>query len=82
MAVMISTCASELVVPFCERFGIRTPFGLSRNHYLASLKPLESVHEHGPIELMQNISADLNNQVWAYAEDVAIERGMVELAQR
>ncbi len=40
------------------------------------------MHEHRPIDLVQDVSPDLYSIVRAYAEDIAIERRMMQTAQR
>jgi hypothetical protein len=45
------------------------------------LKALDAVQKHGAVLLSKNVLANLNDQVWAHAQDVPIESSMMELAQ-
>lgn len=42
---------------------------------------LESVLQHGPVYLIKNVVANLDDEVRTHTENVAVERGMVQLAK-
>lgn len=43
---------------------------------------LEAVTEHRTVLLGEDVTANLNDKIGSYAEDVAVEGGVVDLAQR
>jgi hypothetical protein len=38
--------------------------------------------QHRPIDFIENVQAHLDAVVWGHTDDVAVERGMMQLAQR
>jgi hypothetical protein len=54
---------------------------LTRNGKTLALKPLKSVQEHGTIDLLENVQADVYSAIRANAENVLIVRRVVELAE-
>jgi hypothetical protein len=43
---------------------------------------LNAVAEHWAVDLLEQATRDVNGQVGAYADQLGVERGVVELAQR
>src|SRR5207249_11961577 len=47
-----------------------------------ALKALQPVLKHRPVDLFQDVEAHLDLEVGRDADDVGVERGMMELAER
>lgn len=78
-----SACRAELVPALFEERATGTVGGASRNvRERQPVEALEAVHEHRAIHLAEDVVADVHDQVGADTHDVAIERGVVQTAQR
>lgn len=49
---------------------------------LVSLELLEAMTEHRAVDLLQDVLAHFDNQVRTDADNMTVERGVVQLAQR
>lgn len=65
-----------------EPLWIRSKSGGARNVDLLPLEALESMAEHGAVLLAQDVLPHFHDEVGANAEEVPIEGGMMEFAQR
>ena len=48
---------------------------------LTAVKLLEAMAQHRAVDLVEDVTSDLDNQIRADADDIPVERGVVELAQ-
>src|SRR5262249_6169911 len=78
----LSPYLSKQVVTFGEKLdgGLKIPS--ARNANSCPLKTLKAVAKHGAIFFFEDVVADLDYKVGTHTENVPIERGVVELAQR
>jgi hypothetical protein len=53
-----------------------------RNEQSGAVKSLEAMLQHRPVDFFEHIETDLDDVVRSHAEDVTVERRMVEFAER
>jgi hypothetical protein len=71
----------EQLEPFGQELSRRLQLGCVWRMQSLSVEPLQTKLEHRPIRLVQDVRPQLDHEVRPHAEDVAVERGVVQLAE-
>ncbi len=79
---VISARLMEQPVSFRQEVAIRLLDRGARDEYLLVLESLQSMNEHWPVRLLENVLPDLDYQVRPYAEDMPVKSRMMERAER
>jgi hypothetical protein len=74
--------SSEDVVSLGEEIAVRFQLRVVRGSDPAALKSLETMDEHGAVDFIKDVSPNVDGQVRRDAENVRVERGVMELAER
>jgi len=53
-----------------------------RNDQPRTVQPLEAVNEHRPVGFREHIRTDLDHEIGAHADQILVERRMMQLAWR
>src|ERR1017187_4246459 len=71
-----------MCIPFFEEPTIWLEHVAARNKYPRAVEPLQAVLKHRPVDLFKHIEPHLNSIIRAHPEDVAVECGVMQLAER
>jgi hypothetical protein len=77
-----STRRSKELVPLFKELGVGTVGLLARkDQQFVSVEFLDAVLEHWTIDLIKDVTTDLDHQIGSYASDIAVEHSVMEFAQ-
>ena len=76
----LTRCSEAFVAKF-EQIDTWSVRGAARQHELLAVRFLEAVSEHGAVDLGEDVAPDLDLEVRPDSQDVAVEGGVVDLAE-
>lgn len=77
-----SSGTTKHLVALSQEVGVGPQRFPPRNLNPLSRQPLQTVDQHRPVDLVEDIAPHLHHVVGAHAQDVAVEGGVVQLAER